>query len=290
MMILRTLAIMLALATLTTPPLQSGLWDNMTTHFNKGLERQTPAIRVLIGIDKESLEVEVDGPFKGYDPRTGEMLVLNKIGKKTTMRLLDAGFKWGEEFPGTHQLLIVPTDKSTRILVDGKRYPGSLYFYDVEGKISIVNKVNLEEYLTSILTPVHHKREPEEYLAALAITARTNAYYLAENPPNPYWAVNGDQVGYHGVVDISSSPAINQAIVETRHMVLSKTGAYEGMITPIYGSWKSEQNSPEKLSHAVLSKISLNEAKAMADAGSNAAQILLKAFPDTSVQLTYHIR
>jgi Stage II sporulation protein len=285
-MIIRMLTIMLALATVISP-LQAGMWDNFTSYFKKD-SSQTPSVRVLIAMDQDSIQVEVDGPFKGYDPRTGETLIINKIGKNTTMQVIDAGLKWGEDFPGIHQLLIVPTDKSTRILVNGVEYPGSMYFYDVDRKLSVVNKIALESYLASVLTPTYQKREPEELLAAIAITARTNVYYLAENPKNPYWAIDGQQVGYRGIVDTSASPAINQAINDTKHMVLSKTGAYEGIVTPLYASWKSDPNSRQNHSRAAESKITVNEAKTMAETGANAAQILSKAFPQSSIQVTYH--
>lgn len=286
-MIIRMLSVMLALTTMISP-LQAGMWDNFTSIFKRGSDQSTPSIRVLVELDKKIMEVEVNGPFKGYDPRTGEVLIHNNIGKKTTLQSIDGGLKWGEEFPGVHQLLIVPANTTTRILVDGREYPGSMYFYDVEGKMSAVNKVNLEQYLASVLTPVYQKREPEELLAAIVITARTNAYYLAENPKNPYWAVDAQQVGYRGVVDTSSSPAINQAIVETRHMVLSKTGAYEGVVTPLYSTWKKGQNNRNSHNRATESMINVAEAKTMAETGANAAQILSKAFPNTSIQLTYH--
>lgn len=285
-MIIRMLTIMLTLATMISP-LQAGMWDNITSYFGKSSSNQTPSIRVLIAMDRESLQVEVDGPFKGYDPRTGEVLLISKIGKKTTMRVLDGGLKWGEEFPGIHQLLIVPTDKSTRIVVNGTEYPGVMYFYDVDRKVSAVNKIDLEQYLTSILTPTFQESEPEELLAAIVITARTNAYFLAENPKNPYWAVDAQQIGYHGVVDASVAPAINRAIRDTRHMVLSKTGAYEGVITPFYGQWQQENRNVSKHSRAVPSKINVREAKTMAETGANAAQILSKAFPDSNIQVTY---
>lgn len=286
-MIIRMLTVMLALATMISP-LQAGVWDNVTSYFKRGSGNTTPTIRVLVEMDKDTMVVEVEGPFKVYDPRTGELLTRNNLGKKSTLQVIDGGLKWGEDFPGIHQLLITPSEPSTRILVDGVQYPGSMYFYDVERKISAVNKVHLEQYLASVLTPTYQKREPEEFLAAIVITARTNAYYLAENPKNPYWAVDAQQVGYRGVVDTSASPAINQAIVDTRYMVMSKTGAYEGVVTPLYGAWKKDNGRRKSHSLAAESKISIAEAKTMAETGANAAQILQKAFPNTSIQVTYH--
>jgi len=285
-MIIRSLTIMLALATIT-PPLQAGVGDFLSTSFKKSTEKQAPSMRVLIAMDKEAVQVEVDGPFKGYDPRTGELLLVSKLGKKAPLQVIGGGLKWNEEFPGTHQFSIIPTDKNTRILVDGKQYRGTLFFYDVEGKICSVNKVPLEEYLTSTLTAVYQKNEPEELFAAIAIAARTNAYYIVEKSTNPYWDVKGWEVGYRGAVDSSTSPAINQAIANTRHMVLSKITSHGSPLSPFYGLWKGEDHRPDNPGSAIEGKISINEAKAFVESGANAAQILEKAFPQTSIQLTY---
>lgn len=285
-MILRILAVMLAILPMT-PSIEAGVWENVTSVFKKPAIQQKPSIRVLIGMDQPSFDVVVTGPFKGFDPRTGDNILYSQLGKKATMQVMDGGIKWGEEFPGIHQIMIVPTDPATKIYVNGTEYPGAMYFYDVAGNLSAINKVDMEAYLTSILTPLHEKDEPQELLSAIAITARTNAYYLAENPTNPYWAVNAQQVGYHGVVDITHGAPIIRAINETRYMVLSRTGAYEGIVTPFYSLWSTPtQNSGKK--GTVVSFITLEDAEKMAWNGNNAAQILQKAFPDANIQLLHY--
>lgn len=285
-MILRMLTVMLAILPLT-PSLEAGVWENVTSVFKKPAIQQRPSIRVLIGMDKPSFEVNATGPFKGFDPRTGDNILYSQLGKKATMQVMDGGIKWGEEFPGVHQIMIVPTDPSTKIYVNGVEYSGALYFYDVAGNLSAVNKVEMEAYLTSILTPLHDKDEPHEFLSAIAIMARTNAYYLAENPTNPYWAVDAQQVGYHGVVDTTEGAPIIKAINETKYMVLSRTGAYEGIVTPFYGLWATSSHSTGKKG-TVVSRITLQEAEKLAWNGSNAAQILLKAFPEATIQLLHY--
>lgn len=285
-MIIRAITIMLALTTLTVPA-DAGLWDNVASFFRKPVRGESPSIRVLVSLDQPTLQVDVDGPFKGYDPRTGENILVSKLGKKGIMRVIDGGIKWNEEFPGVHQIFLVPTSPATTISVNGVIYPGSIYFYDVENKLSAVNKVDMETYLASVLSPLHQENDaPEEYLAALAITARTNAYFLAENPSNPYWAVDAQKVGYHGKPMPSESEHIQQAISDTRYMVMSKTGAYEGIVTPFYGFWPKGKEAVK--GKGVIANITLQEAEDMAYHGSNAAHILSKAFPSSTIQLTYH--
>jgi len=268
-------------------PLHAGMWDSISSAFRKtNTQNYKPTMRILVALDKPSLRVEVTGPFKGFDPRTGDNLVVSQLDKNAVMRVIDGGIKWGEEFPGVHQLLIVPTDSETRILVDGVEYPGSMYFYDVEHNLSAVNKIDMEDYLLSILTPLHQENQPEELLSALAITARTNAYFLSENPKNPYWAVDANQVGYHGIVRNAHNSPIYQAIRETKHMVMSKTGAYEGIITPFLGFWRADSSIKQSV-QGMPSRISLREAENIASNGGNAAQILAKAYPESTIQFIY---
>jgi len=285
-MILRILTAMLAILPMT-PSVEAGVWENVTSVFKKPAVQQKPSIRVLLAMDIPSFEVIVTGPFKGFDPRTGENILYSQLGKKATMQVMDGGIKWGEEFPGLHQIMLVPTDPATKIYVNGVEYPGSIYFYDVAGNLSAINKVDMEAYLTSILTPLHDKDEPQELLSAIAITARTNAYFLAENPTNPYWAVDAQQVGYHGIVDLTRGAPMIKAIDETRYMVLSRTGAYEGIVTPFFGLWGTPSQSSGK-NGTIVSQISLEDAEKLAWNGNNAAQILLKAFPDATIQLLHY--
>jgi len=123
--------------------------------------------------------------------------------------------------------------------------------------------------------------EPET-LAALAIVARTNAYFQAVNPKNTYWAVDAQKVGFQG--NIPHLNSTDNASKMTLHMVMSRTGVYEGVATPFaaqFGRLLTGQ-SPKDME---VSKITLEEANAMAQRGDHAAQILAKAFPRSTIML-----
>ncbi|MEC7838819.1 MAG: SpoIID/LytB domain-containing protein [Chlamydiota bacterium] len=283
-MIYRILMIMLAFVSLASP-MEAGLWDGINSFFKKSIKRETPSIKVLIAKDKGSMDVVVDGPFKGYDPHTGETILLSKLGKDAVLRVMDGGLQWSEQFPGVHQLLIVPTFPETKIKVDGVEYLGSMYFYDVENKLMVVNKLDIESYLKSTLSPLNNEANPDELLSAIAITARTNSYYQAENPANPYWSVDGSKVNYHGDINESMKLPVNKAIVDTKHMILSRTGTYEGMLTPFMSYWNSPQVKDSIKHIGIGSRISLKDAQRLAESNKNAAQLLHEAFPNASIEL-----
>ncbi|MCP5507669.1 MAG: SpoIID/LytB domain-containing protein [Chlamydiales bacterium] len=285
-MIARIFSLLLAMLAVA-PALQAGPWENFSNFFSKKTYPAPPMLRILIVDRRPEVNVEVKGRYKIFDPRNNSHIATRKLGKRDQMAAESDGIRWGEQFPGVYQLLIVPEDMSIPVIVDGIEYRGAIYVYNIEGTLSVVNRADMEHYLTSVLTPVFDDTAPQELLAAAAITARTNAYFMAENPKNPFWAVNASQVDYMGYVPVNADAAINRAINETRYMIMSKTGTYEGMVTPFPVVWEGIGDKVGSTGVGVKSKISFSEAETMAKKGDNAAQILQAAFPQTTIQMIY---
>ncbi|HRD54854.1 MAG TPA: SpoIID/LytB domain-containing protein, partial [Parachlamydiaceae bacterium] len=207
------------------------------------------------------------------------------LGKRKFIQSVADGIRWGEEFPGVFQLLIVPEEETTKTVVDGISYKGSLYVYNIAetGTISIVNEVLLDDYLDSVLSNQFNKeRLSEEAAAAVAIVARTNALYFALNPKSAFWSVDGTEVGYLGNSNIKFASPVVQAIEATRKMVMSQA-SNEGT-KPFPAEWAQLLDQTKK--DAKLAAITLQDAERLAQKGDHAAEILKKAFPGTSIQLT----
>lgn len=282
-MIARILMLMLGLLPMATTA-EAGVWDKI-----KGLffpTRVTEAtIDVLIVDDQPSAMLELKGKYHIYDPNTKQHISTRFVGKKKPLQTLSSGLKWGEEFPGIYQLQIVPDHQGILSVVNGKEYRGSLFIYDIGGTISIVNRTNVEDYLSSILPTKYGDPMPEETCAAIAIAARTDACYLAQNMINPYWAVDAERVGYKGLLSMKPNSEMEHAIKATTHMVMSWTGTYEGQLTLFAPLWASMDGGHPAGGQAVISEISLQEADEMGRHGKHAAQILSKAFPNTHIEL-----
>ena len=197
---------------------------------------------------------------------------------------IGGGLKWGEEFPNLHQIKIVDDKPDSIIIINGHHYKGPIYVYDVQGNLSIVNKVPIEDYVISVLGTTIDEQLELETLCALAIVARTNAYYQALSPKNKYWAIDAQDINYQGFT--RGTEEIDAATRLTKNMVMSRTGVYEGVILPFPAQFdhaalgQSEKN-------VIVSKISIQEANAMAKQGEHAAQILGKAFPGSIIMLMY---
>ena len=186
-----------------------------------------------------------------------------------------------------YQIQIIPKDINVTTVVDGIEYKGALFIYDIGGTISIVNRTPIEDYVASVLSRQYPNSFSEEALAAIAIAARTDAYYKSQNPKNKFWAVDANQVGYKGLEAVDSTSELNRAIKTTRHMVLSKTGAYEGVITAFPAQWGSGIGGQTHSQQGGATSMSLDEADEMAKDGKHAAQILSRAFPGTHIELIY---
>jgi stage II sporulation protein D len=252
-------------------------------------DEKLPSIKVLIAHNVDSAIIEVKGKYHIFDPYTGKRLADRSVGKRSLIQPLEDGLKWGEEFPGTFQLQIIPNNPRVTTLVDGFEYRGALYVYDVCGQICIINEVSIEDYLCSVLTSQINGTHSDEALAAMAIAARTDAYHRVQITQGkmdkaPLWHVDAEPAGYLGYGVTCRYNGIEQAIETTKHMVLTtnartETGAPLTFPTQIItATAKAKQG---------VASLSLEQAETLAKKGENAAQILTKAFPNTSIQLIY---
>lgn len=284
-MIVRTLLLFLAFLPFSSP-VQAGMWDNITGYFKGRARPEPPTIRVLLLHDVEGAKLQVRGRYSLYDPYTNSHISTRFAGKSRYIQTVNDGLKWGEAFPGLYQIKIQPDEELTTTVINNHEYEGVVYVYDIGGTISIVNQIPVEEYVRSVLTAYHNQHLEPEALAALAIIARTNAYFQASNPKNTYWAVDAEKVGYQGWVPASRE--IDDAVKLTRYMIMSRTGVYEGVATPF--AVQFDALSTGQARDIETSKITLEEANAMAQKGDHAAQILAKAFPGSTIMLMQYSR
>lgn len=278
---LRTLLLTLALLPLSIN-LDAGVWDNITGYFQGNARPEAPTIRVLLMHNAEKANLEVRGKYSLHDPYTNSHISTRFTGKNRPIQAVSDGLKWGEAFPGLYQIKIRPADANSFSIINGHEYNGEVFVYDIGGTISIVNQIPVEDYVRSILSDYQNQNFEPETLAAIAIAARTNAYFQAANPKNTYWAVDAEKVGYHGTA--TGAPAIEEAVRVTRYMIMSRTGVYEGIATPFAAQF-TPATEGQTAKDAEVSKISLEEANSMAQGGAHAAQILAKAFPGTTIML-----
>ncbi len=257
----------------------AGVWDSISQFFTKSSLETRDSLRVLIAHDKPGVILEVKGKYKIYDPNTERHMGKGYIGKRKYIQPLSDGLRWGEEFPGVYQIVVVPDDKATTMIVDGIEYKGRVYVYDIGGSLSIVNEIPFDEYVKISLSSKLQQTLPQEALAALVIAARTNAYYLQQQSQNNFWDIEAKQIEYQGSALANPSNLMEQVVKATHNMVMTESSR------PFMTQWGKVNASDISKTPVVDSKITLDQAVMLAHQGNHAAQILKKAFPYAQVDL-----
>ncbi len=265
--------------------LEANIIENLQQIFQSQPQPEPKLIKVLLAHDVPGVMLETKGKYTVIDPLTNQQVVSRNSSKRKFIQPTAEGLRWGEEFPSFHQLKFLPESPQGTIIVEGLEYKGSVYVYNIHDKIFVVNEVDVEDYITSILSPEFKEPMSQEALAAIVIAARTNALYSAQNPKSKFWSVDAAQTGYLGYAVTTQQKKIDEVVKFTRNMVMSRTAAYEGVVTPFPANLSQALAGHKGKDSVILSKISLKEIETLAEGGEHAAQILAKAFPETSIQL-----
>lgn len=242
-----------------------------STHFDRIAEPIAPRnIQILLDKDATEALLEVKGPYYIFNPHDGSRVASGLLGKRFMIYEKENGLKWGEEFPGIHQIYIKPRSPDTAIFINGIQYNGGVAIYGVAGMINIVNDIEIESYVKSILTSQFPSPLEPEVMSSLAILARTDAYYHAIKNEESFWHVAASDTNYTGSALVVDNSFVDRAVDKTRHLILvhpdgeknmpfptawtehsaGKTASYESI-------FRKESISPEKgveAPHAALSR------------------------------------
>lgn len=189
-------------------------------------------IKVLLKKHCDGALIEAKGSFEVINPQDHKHLSSGWKGKRFFLYPHAKGIKWGEDFPGIYQLRIVPKSSETTFLVDGVQYRGCLEVYHIDGAVQIVNEVDVENYLKSILTTQFAEQNLRpEVMDALSIAARTNAYHMIMRSVGAFWHVDAASSGYNGYGITLQNLNVDRSVDATRYLVM----AFEGR--PFPATW-----------------------------------------------------
>lgn len=203
-------------------PLNGGLFDRFVKTYKSKYWASGPTVKVLISEGKPQAVLEVKGSYNLFDPNKQSRLS-TRFGEKENLVIPQrVGLKWGEEFPGTYQISVVPDENETPIVVDGIEYSGVVNIYQVDGKLFIVNEVSLEDFVRSTLAQNVVGNYSEETLASLAIVLRTKGFYYSKMRESKDWHIRAKEIGFQGSASMKGREEFKEAIAKTKHMVLSE--------------------------------------------------------------------
>jgi len=185
-------------------------------------QKSKPAtIKVLIERRAPEALIEVKGRYHVYNPLDGTAVTSGIMSKRYAATAEEYGIKWGEKFPGLHQIRIVPDDSQSSVLIDGIQYRGCVEIYAADNKVNIINEVDVESFLKSTLATQFTEAVDDEVMNAVAIVARTNAYYQIAKNRSAFWHMEADDAHYLGNAVVQNKAHIDRAIETTRHAVLT---------------------------------------------------------------------
>ena len=192
------------------------------TSYERIAEPMAPRnIQVLLEKDVDGALLEVKGPYYIFDPHDGSRVSSGLIGKRFMIHEMESGLKWGEEFPGVHQIYIKPRSSETSIFVNGIQYAGSVAVYGVDNKINLINDIDIELYVKSTLTTQFPSPLEPEVMSALAILARTDAYYHATRAnPHSFWHIAAEDIDYQGSALVIHNSSIDRSVDSTKNLIL----------------------------------------------------------------------
>jgi len=257
---------------------EAALWDSLHITRSRQVEH-APMIRALIVNDVPNVLLEARGKYVILDA-DGHNLASRVHGKKKLIKATLTGLVWGEEFPDRFKITLIPTSGDSILIVNETPYRGSLTIQAFkEGTLSIVNTVDVEQYLASLLGMQIEDNYPPEALNAVAIAERTHVYNQTLQPRNDHWDVDASKTGYAGVGEFSQGTELGKALAATRYMVLGRSGGSLDDVELVPVKWELEGNRRGVLSLAEAAKEARN--------GRHAGQILRQVAPNAAIVRVY---
>ncbi|MDE1921374.1 MAG: SpoIID/LytB domain-containing protein [Candidatus Omnitrophica bacterium] len=185
-------------------------------------------IRVAIVRDSREVDLNIHGRYAVRDMTTGRVIGRGDFLEDTKVRLLKRGILMGLDVYHVTRLTIEP-DRDSFAVIDGRPFRGEVTFIRTpDNHITVVNDIDVEDYVKGILYHEVSHRWPMEALKAQAVASRTYALYSL-NPAQPYDVTNDIYSQVYGGRG-SERYRTDLAVDYTRGQVLT----YRGKIFPTY--------------------------------------------------------
>jgi len=178
-------------------------------------------VRIRIISGAKDVNVSVKSPYRISDLTSGEVLNSGKASQNLFVSpesISDEGIK-------------ISTDRPSYIYVNGRQFRGIIdIIKDQNNKVSVVNHVDLEEYLYGVLYHEVNHNWPMEALKAQAIAARTYALYQKLISGDRFYDLTADIYSQVYGGRTSEKRRVTRAVDLTRGTVLT----YRGKVFPSY--------------------------------------------------------
>jgi stage II sporulation protein D len=150
--------------------------------------------RVAILKDATQAAISVRGQYEIIDSVNGERLMAGRRYPASRLVPVDEGLFIGKKYFPRQELTIVPKKDVTVYVPDGtpKRYRGELKIVTDGETVTLINYVELEDYVQGVLFHEVKHRWPMAVLKAQAVATRTYALYQIQERKGRPWDVTSD--------------------------------------------------------------------------------------------------
>ncbi len=186
-------------------------------------------IRVAILQNRDEVKLSINAPYQVETIQS--RAVIDRGSKLPDIRVapLLSGLRFGLRDLKLYGIKIVSPRASIR--VDNKDYPDSIQIIkDKQGKLTVVNEVDLESYLRRVLPKEMLRTWPVEALKAQAVASRTFALFKSLSKGHEDYMLAGDVIGQVYGGRGSEAFATDQAVNQTRGEILT----YHDEVFPAY--------------------------------------------------------
>ena len=186
-------------------------------------------VRVAIVRDSRELDLAIHGRYRLRDMSSGKVIGHGAYLVASKVRLLDRGILVGLDVYPSKRLTIEPA-RDASIIIDERAFRGEVTFIrTADNRITVVNNINVEDYIKGVLYHEVSHHWPMEALKAQAVAARTYALYSINPAGKPYDVTNDIYSQVYGGRD-SERYRTDLAVNYTRNEVLT----YNNKIIPAY--------------------------------------------------------
>lgn len=221
--------------------LQNFKYPQILSHYYTGTALQTlpssnTTVRVGIYLGQSKAGVTTSGPYQIIDGDTQALLASGQKGDswqvtvnggmlQATPQLANQGnlFSQTQQTLKARNLIFQPVGDTKLTLTEKKTaYRGSLQFTaNLQGKLDVINLVNMEDYLFGVVTKESPSSWPIEALKAQAVASRSYALYKVQLRANQSFDVYDTTTSQvYGGFSGESGPAI-EAVLATTGQILT---------------------------------------------------------------------
>jgi stage II sporulation protein D len=186
-------------------------------------------IRVAIIKDVSSLSLKVAGSYELIASSTHEVLLKGK-NLRTTVTSFKKGILLGGMIFNLDKILFSTTTREP-IIINGRKFRGGIQFIkNKNNRLTVVNYIELEDYIKGISVREVSHYWPIEVLKAEVIAFRTYAVYQIEENREKDYDVTADIYSQVYGGKAAERYRINKAVDETKGMILK----FKGEVFPAF--------------------------------------------------------